>query len=106
MNKKSSRLSLKEIVPALGKPGKSRFTLLMGLALISLVLPTYLFRELFAAEVLFAVAFMILIAVCGSFYLIGAIGEHALQFVVARAHGRINTAQVSHAVSVQRSIHY
>jgi hypothetical protein len=57
---------------------------------IGLVLQVYFFREMVAAELLFGLAFLVMLTLVGIFYLIGAIGERGLDGVEAavRAIGR------------------
>jgi hypothetical protein len=42
------------------------------------VLQLYFVREMLAAEVLFAMFFVVLLALCGIFYAVGALGERGL----------------------------
>ena len=71
---------------AKSKTGRIAFPILG----IFLVLQIYFFQELLAAELLFGVAFAVLVGLVGSFYLIGTIGERGLNKadVAARAIGR------------------
>jgi hypothetical protein len=57
---------------------------------IGLVLQIYFLRELLAAELLFGLAFVVLLPLGGIFYLVGAIGERGLDWadVAVRAIGR------------------
>jgi hypothetical protein len=57
----------------------------LSLAAILLALPMYFVRELFAAEILFGIAFVVLLAVCGVCYLVGALGEQAFRLAEAAA---------------------
>jgi len=57
---------------------------------IVLILQVYFFREMVAAELLFGLAFLVMLALVGIFYVVGAIGERGLEVaeVAVRATGR------------------
>jgi hypothetical protein len=64
--------------------------LISSLAVL-LVLQVYFVRELLAAEILFAMLFVVVLVLCGIFYALGAVGERGLDLaevgirVVARS---------------------
>jgi hypothetical protein len=68
---------------------KLRWAAIPGLG-IGLVLQVYFFREMVAAELLFGLAFLVMLTLVGIFYAIGAIGERGLDAVevAVRAIGR------------------
>jgi hypothetical protein len=71
------------------KQSKLRWAAIPALG-IGLILQVYFFREMVAAELLFGLAFLVMLTLVGIFYLIGAIGERGLDGaeVAVRAIGR------------------
>jgi hypothetical protein len=57
---------------------------------IGLILQVYFFREMVAAELLFGLAFLVMLLLVGIFYVVGAIGERGLDIaeVAVRGIGR------------------
>jgi hypothetical protein len=55
---------------------------------IVLSLNGYFVQELFAAELFFAIGFVILLALVGVCYLVGAVGDRCLTLREKRAHNR------------------
>ncbi len=73
---------LKESVTAAAKEPKVRKRALAVLS-VFLILQIYFVREILAAELLFGLAFAVLLALAALFYVVGAIGERGLDFAEA-----------------------
>jgi hypothetical protein len=71
---------LQSIVGWATKEAKVRKRLILGL-LVFLVLQLYFVRELIAAEVLFGLGFLVLLAFGLIFYLVGAMGERGFDLL-------------------------
>jgi len=56
---------------------------LISLLVVLFVLQLYFVREMLAAEVLFGIGFVMLLALCGVFYVVGAVGERGLDLAEA-----------------------
>jgi hypothetical protein len=56
---------------------------LVSLLVVLFVLQLYFVREMLAAEVLFGMGFAVLLALCGIFYAVGALGERGLDLAEA-----------------------
>lgn len=66
---------------------------LAGFAGLLVIVQVYFLQELLAAEVLFMLAFTLLLVICGSLYLIGTIGERGIQLAEAKAHVLLDRAK-------------
>jgi hypothetical protein len=69
-------------IGAAAKEAKTRKRVVLGL-LVFVVLQLYFVRELLAAEVLFGLGFLVLLALGGVFYFVGAIGERSFTLMEA-----------------------
>ena len=56
---------------------------LISFVAVLIVLQLYFVREMLAAEVLFGMGFAVLLALCGIFYVVGAVGERGLDLAEA-----------------------
>jgi len=63
---------------------------LISFLVVLFVLQLYFVREMLAAEVLFGMGFAVVLALCGIFYVVGAVGERGLDLAEAgiRVAGR------------------
>lgn len=73
---------LKSFAGTVTQNSKLRKRIGWGLA-IFLILQLYFVRELLAAELLFGLGFAVVLALVGIFYLVGTIGERALDWAEA-----------------------
>jgi hypothetical protein len=73
---------IQESVSAAAKEPKVRKRALAILS-VFLILQIYFVREILAAELLFGLAFAVLLALAALFYVVGAIGERGLDFAEA-----------------------
>jgi hypothetical protein len=75
-------LSRSVVEKVMGHKGMMTVFTVTGLAVL-LAFPFYFVRELLAAELLFAIAFAVLLVLGGLAYLVGSIGERGLEFAEA-----------------------
>ncbi len=75
-----------ETIAARTRSHKRIILTLAGAAGLAAILQFYFLQELLAAEILFALGFMALLLIGGSFYLIAALGERGLELAEARVH--------------------
>lgn len=80
MNSLWDRLKAESL--ALLRQGRVRKWVVSTMAVL-LILQLYFVREMLAAEVLFGIGFAVLLVACGVFYLVGTIGEWALELAEA-----------------------
>ena len=77
----------KSLVTRLRNVTSSKFVrVALPLLGVGIIFQIYFFRELLAAELLFGLAFAMLLALVGLFYLIGALGERGLNQADVAAH--------------------
>jgi hypothetical protein len=80
------KMRFAETIAARTRSHKQIILTLAGAAGLSAILQVYFLQELLAEEILFVVGFAALLLICGSLYLIAALGERGLEFAEARAH--------------------
>lgn len=70
---------------------------LISSLVVLFILQLYFVREMLAAEVLFAVFFLVVLVLCGIFYAVGALGEQGLALVEAGIRVAARSARWSYS---------
>ena len=94
---KLNAVKLNEIFATLKQKAKLRKGMLSLLA-IFFIFQVYFVRELLAAELLFGLVFLVILALAGIFYLVGAIGERGLDVVEPGVRVIANSARRGYSV--------